>query len=659
MLAETPGAVIEIYNRTARIPIEQEIQREFALQHKTRPNLHFVATFYDYLVRHIRKKYITPMQEVRLANVAKVFLTQYTTFLATRMGVDPTAALATVQDLDAAERSAIVARMQALHELGVFPPELAASVSAELAKFAAPLSSQEIAEVAADLNADQVADYSNEYDKMMAKLEEKPPRADKPVNLLGTPADPSLVSIKMDNAIYPSILHFVYSQAMRPITSAKERAGLASVPSNQLKEILIQKAKHYYLGIVQNAARVALHARFSLNSMQNLLLLSGNKSLVYAAEDDLLLGHFNGRGENLWGVLLQSLRDSLRNQLQLPPLVQDRNLLKAQYVQPLRLPKGFEVPSSALQGQLEAWGRVRLNEFFNTLATLRIYLADKYGKGMYLNNNSVNAVINIFYSDCSHLAIGGHIMNSAAYDTAQKEMERKYNLLAEDGGRITELYIFINILLSSAADRSENTPFDVFLRSLDSPLDANCIAFSPDTRLNCALEAMFTIFTMLYNLHPTPRFTVGEQELVAAAKLLLGAYTVIPIVDDEDSHTKKIQEIGQQILDLQIPNDIARKMEYIAKHIVSQLDPSLQNKIRFYTGRPGIRISPAQSNMILIEEIETVYPDETPLVFETGVEDVVDDDEYEQSFNPETDQPEDVPLADEIEADLIEFDETD
>jgi predicted NAD-dependent protein-ADP-ribosyltransferase YbiA (DUF1768 family) len=137
-------------------------------------------------------------------------------------------------------------------------------------------------------------------------------------------------------------------------------------------------------------ATIGAKKKFQNANLRNILLMTMDRKILYISENTIL-GIWNGVGLNRMGKILEKIRENYRKEIHV-------GIIKYNNVNIKSLKHMMENDPF-----IQSWTDMRLNDMCNT-----VYLVQKYLKHIgkseeNMNENFVEKVLNIIYSDCNNL----------------------------------------------------------------------------------------------------------------------------------------------------------------------------------------------------------------------------------------------------------------
>jgi len=173
----------------------------------------------------------------------------------------------------------------------------------------------------------------------------------------------------------------------------------------EIERILDRDMYNAYSNNIKENARTALHVKFENREYQNVLLATGNNTLVWNDRSDNILGSGkDGRGYNFVGKELMRLRTKIREtRKQTGDLGDVNDILSVKTIS-----RVFSDPF------LKEWLRMRVRDMCNVIITMKDYLHSKHKIIQDMTPDFVKTVLDRLYQPCSHVFAAVDVIKSAA-----------------------------------------------------------------------------------------------------------------------------------------------------------------------------------------------------------------------------------------------------
>ncbi len=232
-------------------------------------------------------------------------------------------------------------------------------------------------------------------------------------NPLDNPPDLNFLSpivytgmIDIDNLLYPTISHYITTFLLSKLPSINNINNAYKYilvnPNNEIKDpesfinidgitnIYMDQKEINYITSIKHYATIGLIHKFKDIKLQDLLILTGNGTIVYNDFSDPILGVGNqNRGENFIGGYLMELRTKIYEERkgddQIKVSVNDISKL---------------VESDLL---LKSWVQTRVKDMSHVIIAMKSYFHNKYGVDKNIDKDFVVSVLDNIYHNCAAL----------------------------------------------------------------------------------------------------------------------------------------------------------------------------------------------------------------------------------------------------------------
>jgi len=287
-------------------------------------------------------------------------------------------------------------------------------------------------------------------------------------------------------------------------------------PDELHKTFVQMKDRSFYDIMIQNA-RLALTEKFINMYLQDLLLATGNKHIIWNDRDDPILGiGKDGKGDNYVGKRLMKLRQRFGKERKGDELAEITTDDITTFLQ-----------NNAF---MNSWLQIRVIDTCRVINTLRNYLWVRNKKEMPLTADLVATALDTVYQPSSHVAVLSEYVTSKVpfyflemMATCPRMQEEDAILIARTiwNRIVVIIYTLVKNMSNTSVKNIKNTIISMQrLVSKSQP----CVHIVEDQRTNCIISALINVVSGLhqFNRHVSPNATIAAIDVRAAATIILG-----------------------------------------------------------------------------------------------------------------------------------------
>lgn len=296
------------------------------------------------------------------------------------------------------------------------------------------------------------------------------------------------------------------------------------LPLRELEGKLARLSREWYSNKLMENARVALKAKFRERLAQDVLISTGDDTLVWDDREDPILGTKPPDAYNFVGQELMKIRANIRNERKKSGDLGDLGDVLSLEV----LDRVFRNPF------LKGWFNMRVRDMCNVILTMKDYLFLKYREVQELSSDFVTTVVDDVYQPCSRIFSEASQIKSPA-PTAFINMVGGYKGFLTFIKTGAEQEKVLNVMWKRLAvviyhlmkhlQVSTTINIGVVLKKIESlaSLTKKCVKVLPDENENCIFSALLNITKGISKLDrrygQNPSFK--EIDLNAATTILL------------------------------------------------------------------------------------------------------------------------------------------
>ena len=345
------------------------------------------------------------------------------------------------------------------------------------------------------------------------------------------------VLFEVDKYLYPTVAHYITTLQLANIPRignmetaysyiVKPNLGPIQSKSNfhNLNYILITYNKIYVEDFNERLVETmkkGMDKKFENREFQNLLLITGNSSLLWGQTDDHILGigTKDSRGQNQVGKYLEKLREDIKLERRDEDIVEfNTDQIMAVIEDPIML----------------EWIQMKLNDMCHTIYVSKNYKEMKTGTQIKFTPEFVKDVMDKLYQPCSHIY--------EMVDEVTAELSSKFRSMVQQcPGFSSVTYDVVEILwkrivvllyyLVKYTQKTSNSPisFLIDLRKILASIerlvtkDNNCIDLDGTSEEDCILSALVNVIRNIIEFNKQQEISteIGTLEIDLAKTIIL------------------------------------------------------------------------------------------------------------------------------------------
>jgi predicted NAD-dependent protein-ADP-ribosyltransferase YbiA (DUF1768 family) len=343
--------------------------------------------------------------------------------------------------------------------------------------------------------------------------------------------------ITIENFLYPTVIHYVRAKLLEsfgysvyeshsniminPQNSSKDYENYKNIENMNI-DYDFMKNRYIFTTLTERAKKSIESIYKNSTSMQELLVATGNRIILYNDYSDSILG--TGKideknkvisGSNFIGITLMDIRNDLVNRGVQPMVIE--------------IVQKTDVQDVIASKKLREWLYKKLDELLYITRAFKYYLVTKYTDDDMIDSDDVSFLIDKFYSKCARLSKIIQIPDVKAPEDfisyVKKFFRGTYNI---QRGAINKLWNYI-LLLKEAFSKLEGFDMNNFDQEvlrfegeyINSYSGKQCLDyFSTDIddeelsldfkSKNCILQAFANVFNKLKEYKPKFELTVND-----------------------------------------------------------------------------------------------------------------------------------------------------